>query len=571
VIAALTLAASITATTIAEIENLDLGELQSVGFELKKDARVDIEAVGARLGKSASLAAYAWLIDSKTRELVWEMKSRHTERVRGDEYLRELKDSQSLPAGKYELYFWASQGWLWEDDGFEGIKVLIKDIFKGDWDGDYDELDDAIESCYVRMTSDELDASDISEFEVTGEFGNPLIRHAPLRDSEFIRAGFELDKKMDLRIYSIIEYPRGYRTPVDGAWIIDNKTRDRVWEMTKWDLDHAGGGRKNQVFNDEINLPAGSYTLTVVTDDSHSFEEFNVRPPYDPLNWGVTILPGRDFTRSAFHTAEVPERGEPLIDFTRARDNDYFEQSFSLSREITLQVYAIGEYSSGGRHFVDYGAIQDVATGKVVWEMTDRNTMHAGGGDKNRMFDATVTLPKGTYTAFYLTDDSHSYRDWNTSPPYDARAYGMAVYAASPSDASAFKKVTEEEMVRDENILARIVRVGDDMRRRERFTLNDDAWVHIYALGEGTGGRMHDFAYIVDVETGKDVWEMTWRKTDHAGGASKNRVFDDSILLPAGEYEVVYMSDDSHSFWEWNATPPRDPMNWGVVISLNKR
>ncbi len=90
--------------------------------------------------------------------------------------------------------------------------------------------------------------------------------------------------------------------------------------------------------------------------------------------------------------------------------------------------------------------------------------------------------------------------------------------------------------------------------------------MRIYALGEGRTGRMFDYAWIEDARSGKAAWEMTYRKTGHAGGARKNRVFDDVIMLKAGEYLLCYESDDSHSFKNWNAAPPRDRGNYGATI-----
>jgi len=37
-------------------------------------------------------------------------------------------------------------------------------------------------------------------------------------------------------------------------------------------------------------------------------------------------------------------------------------------------------------------------------------------------------LPKGSYTLFYETDDSHSYRNWNDDPPRDPEMYGITIY-----------------------------------------------------------------------------------------------------------------------------------------------
>jgi hypothetical protein len=96
--------------------------------------------------------------------------------------------------------------------------------------------------------------------------------------------------------------------------------------------------------------------------------------------------------------------------------------------------------------------------------------------------------------------------------------------------------------------------------------MDRDGAVRIYALGEGSGDEMFDYAWIADSESGRRVWEMKFEDTEHAGGAEKNRVFDGTIRLARGDYELVYRSDDSHSFGEWNAPAPRDFTNWGVTL-----
>lgn len=566
----LILSTSSFAFPVASIEGLRSGAIEVVGIDLKKDAEIKIHAVGMRPPKGDDLNVYAWILDATSREPVWVMSNRRSDRLRGSKVLREVDDLEFLTAGKYELYMYASQHRYWNGDG---LGVLLGDLFSGkitieDDDEDDPDYDRELRDCFVRLESDELAAGDISTFEPTGDLPNAIISHTRLRNSEFIRTGFHFDKEMEIRLYGVLEFPSGSRSPVDNAWITDAGSRDRVWEVNRWNTDFAGGGRKNQVFDDKVSLPRGDYVLTVVTDDSHSWERFNVAPPYDPMNWGITMLPGRDFDKGAFRLVEEPSRGDALISLVRMRDSDYKEQSFVLSSEQTVQVYAIGEYSDGSNEFVDYGGIREVGTGKLVWSMTDRNTDHAGGGEKNRMFDGHVTLPAGTYTAFYVTDDSHSFRDWNTSPPYDQDHYGLSVYPTEETRKAALELIDVDDLAGDSNILARITRVRDDAKVLESFTLDKESRVHIYAIGEGTGGRMYDYAYIVDVNSGKDVWEMTFRRTDHAGGASKNRVFADDVLLPAGEYNVVYVSDGSHSFNDWNSAPPNDPINWGITVSL---
>ena len=78
---------------------------------------------------------------------------------------------------------------------------------------------------------------------------------------------------------------------------------------------------------------------------------------------------------------------------------------------------------------------------------------------------------------------------------------------------------------------------------------------------------MSDYGWIENRNTGDVVWEMTYRKTKHAGGAEKNREVNQVILLDKGEYVAFFASDDSHSLNNWNADPPTVPSYWGLHIT----
>ena len=77
---------------------------------------------------------------------------------------------------------------------------------------------------------------------------------------------------------------------------------------------------------------------------------------------------------------------------------------------------------------------------------------------------------------------------------------------------------------------------------------------------------MVDYGWIENAKSGEVVWEMTYGMTFHAGGARKNRVVNTTILLDKGEYRLRYVSDDSHSYNDWNSDPPDDPTMWGITL-----
>jgi len=556
--------------TLVEIKNPKFEDIIAKGFELKKAGDIDIEAVGINLKYRDDLNVYAWIIDHDTRELVWVMKERHTERLRGSKVLYKEETSQTLDEGEYELYLYSGSS-LFSNISIRGTGDFFD--FLGDvfGDGHDRDLEKYLDDCYVRLSSDQISGSDISLFDVTGDLPGAVIKYNKLEDSEYIQAGFSLDKTMKIHIYSVFEYPRDYKNPVDYGWIVNTATREKVWSIDRWNSDWAGGGRKNRIYNREIELEKGDYLLYFVTDDSHSYEYFNTNPPYDPLNWGITIMPGKGFSASDIQPFEPKGKGEALVDLTRARDEDFLEQAFKLKKDGALHLYAVGEYSYSDREFVDYGWIQNAATGEIVWEMTYKNTEHAGGARKNRLFDDRVELPKAEYIAYYITDDSHSYRDWNDSPPFDPGAWGLAIYACKDFNKDDLVKINKSDITKDSNILVKMVRARDNERFRDKFTLKEQTRIHIYAIGEGDRDEMYDYGWIIDDRSNRAVWEMTWRNTEPAGGARKNRLYDNDIVLDPGTYEIYYVTDGSHSFNDWNSPRPHDPINWGITISRTDR
>mgnify|MGYP007059430104 CR=1 FL=1 len=306
----------------------------------------------------------------------------------------------------------------------------------------------------------------------------------------------------------------------------------------------------------------------VTTDDSHSPRDWNAPPPYDPAYWGLTISAANAAQKRYFSTTDFGELGDKnaIIAFTRLRDDAFKEKGFTLKKPMDLHIYAIGEGSDGEMY--DYGWIIDAKTNRKVWEMDFYDTEHAGGGGKNRMIDTVIRFEKGNYLAYFITDDSHSFRDWNTSPPYDREHWGLTISLANEDADPA--DVAEYQESQDPNVLAKIVRVRDHANLSERFTLEQDADISIYALGEGSDGEMYDFGWIEEERTGRVVWEMTYRRSERAGGARKNRMMRENIRLTAGQYRVHYQSDGSHSFRDWNASPPHDPLNWGITVRLAK-
>ncbi len=562
---------------VANIKNVYPEELRTNGFRLDSAEEIKIEIAGIHYiderREDRFMFGYGWILNSETRKVVWEMDGAAFPR-RGPR-VEEYTETVRLPAGTYEAYF-ASFPYYFRDndDGWHSSsgqwwsRGIVSNIFRGIFNRDDEEYDDLSRDFYFRITADgrSISKNELNE-KIETQRKDALAFVFANRDEMYERVGFTLSNSLELDLYAVGEARRDGN--FDYSYIMNAETREKVWRLDYRNSERAGGAVKNRMAQETITLPAGKYVAVVVTDDSHSPQEWNSPPPYDPAFWGLKISSKNADARRDFQAYDYEDTTfkNAFVSFTNARDDEFFEKGFTLNREMKLHIYAIGEGRDG--EMFDYGWIVDANSREKVWEMKLRDTEHGGGAEKNRLYDETVTLSRGNYIAYFVTDDSHSYRDWNASPPYDQEHYGLSVM---PADANFYSSdVSEYKPENDPNVLARIIHVRDEEYERKRFTLDRDAQIQIYALGEGMDGKMYDFGWIENAETGKVVWEMEYDDTDRAGGARKNRMVSERISLDRGEYIVFYESDDSHSFNDWNASPPHDPTNWGITITLVRR
>jgi len=421
-----------------------------------------------------------------------------------------------------------------------------------------------------------------------------------LEAAEVRSQGFTLPRPMKVHVYA---KGAGLRFPTRIArehpffahgWILNATTREVVWQM---DGMNTKRNWEYRVSDQYLDLPAGSYeayfsnhgfgqgllfaqwfrnidrrSLAAVQEDRHhrflqaigADDASLVRHWREQVgNYGMEIyLPSGD--PKEINLFEAPLRWRNIVvSLAATTDDGHWTQSFHLSRPVSLHVYAQGEGS--GRLMHDYGWITDARTRARVWEMNMDKSKFAGGAMKNRRQVETIQLPVGDYEATFITDDSHSPVDWNAAPPADPGTYGLTLAIPADKDLTAFTATKPLAWT----VLAETVRVGNDQDRSVAFNLATAQSVRVYAIGEGSGDEMADFAWIED-GAGKRVWVMDRSRTQHAGGASKNRVSDEFVNLPKGAYTLRYRTDDSHAYGRWNSRAPWDQEHYGATVYAGK-
>lgn len=589
-------------TYIISLKDFTTEEVKGLGFTLSEDLSVHINAVGGgtksmwdndrgRKSGSNDMYAYGWIIDADTREVVWEMTMSNTS---GREEERATEDEVSLRRGSYEVYYSAhgfakSSGLSFYSNnidrrsGDKGAGNEFVEKFLGWFDDDYKDLyrtfmRRAKDTWGIYLSVPKGRDGVVKTFNAPKKPAGLVYAATGVGDGAYVRKTLTVSRDVTLDVYAVGE-GRGKGEMFDYGWITNSATRERVWEMTFANTENAGGASKNLLFRKEVRLAKGTYELNFVTDDSHSRDDWNSSPPYDPFNYGVSLIAKNDADRSAVSVTERSgERKNIIVQLVKVRDDEYRQAGFTLKEETQLHIYALGEgtgpfrvrvmgkpvYEDDRFRMADYGWIVNARTRERVWEMRGERTEHAGGASKNRLADEFITLPKGDYIVHYQTDDSHAYNDWNDDKPYDAESYGITVMGAGEN--FSMKNVAAFDEAAGENVLVQLVRVRDGKHVRQKFTVEKSGRYRVYAIGEGVDRTMADYGWIENAKNGETVWEMTYRTTTSAGGSAKNRLFDREVFLDKGEYELHYQTDDSHAFNDWNDDPPDDRSHYGITI-----
>jgi hypothetical protein len=421
-------------------------EVRSQGFSLPRAMKVHVFAKGG--GASAKdrwlsdgpLFAYGWILNAATREVVWQMGGSNLHRegrfVVSDQYV-------DLPKGDYEAYF--------TNHGYQGSAFFAhwnmnidrrnlghQEGRSAEHRGFFQRLLGADSPSQIANWREQSAhyglevyvpnqvAGEIRTTQAPSRWRNILVSMTQTSDQCSLSKGFRVTKPVTLHVYALGE---GHKEEAmyDYGWIIDARTRKRVWEMDPAKTQYAGGAQKNRRMVDKLTLPAGDYIAYYVTDGSHSPSDWNAAPPCDPLLYGLTLSVPSDAELSHVALADIKEAGKVLAELVRVRNERSPATSFTLNSAQKVRVYALGE--GDGDELADYGWIEEASSGKIVWSMEKEQLHHAGGAYKNKLADVVISLPKGAYTLRFKTDDSHAYGRWNADPPRDQDRYGITVFS----------------------------------------------------------------------------------------------------------------------------------------------
>lgn len=349
------------------------------------------------------------------------------------------------------------------------------------------------------------------------------------------------------------------------GWIVRRSDRSVVWEMNTG--NSVRDGKTLARAQDTLRLDSGIYDayFTSYGNESGRHEHLWRR---DDKKWRfvLNIIGDEEgMVRNLSSRLEQAAPGGDNLLWTSAptEDDAADEYLFRVDRPTTVRIYALGEMEPNNA--MDYGWIEDAASGERRWEMTMSNTEPAGGNATNRRFDGELMLTPGLYRAVYQTDGGHDADNWHTNPPHDPAGWGLSLFTEDLSAFSAFDPWASQQP------LISLTKVEDDASVNQSFEVTRPTRVIAYGVGEMTGkgrGNIFDYATLKKqtVRGEEQVWQMSYENSQPAGGAGKNRLEVAFLELDPGLYTLTYVTDGSHSFEDWNSKRPTYPERWGVTL-----
>lgn len=557
---------------VAFESDLKVDQLRHRAFAVRDRAvKLQISATGS-LQSDSVLAAYPWIIDGTGHQLVWVLDPDRA--IPGPGMTISEEDVVTLQPGRYDAYFTSYGDPLRPASPptsfFDRISAAIDSDFqrwrteKGHWRFTIQPVTPEDRRLVVTVSSADR-PEDENLIWSTGPVGSGTV-------AEYL---FETARDVDVRVRSVGEL---YGRSVDAGWIEDIESGVHVWDMSTAKTEPAGGSIRNRECSQSVSLPAGRFRAVFQSDDRHAFGDWRGNPPYDPSAWGMEITAYSSEDALAVSQFDPWESLPRVASLTGIGNEQLVSYTFTLEKPMRVMVYSLGEgYPKRGKMF-DYSWIVGAGE-REVWKMTIDQTSHAGGSSKNRRAETILDLDAGVpYTVYYKTDDSHAYDDWNDDPPLHPEQWGVTIFALDPDYvpdvnipvAPPAPPVTKPGYAATGGKpLVSLQSIGNGANVSQRFTLNDSATVHIYALGEMTRDGRYDWGWISNVDTGALVWEMRRENSVSAGGTSKNRLVDVLVRLPRGRYEAHYVTDDTHAFPDFRyGGAPDNPTAWGMTVQL---
>ena len=254
------------------------------------------------------------------------------------------------------------------------------------------------------------------------------------------------------------------------------------------------------------------------------------------------------------------QRKEFISEIKNVGDNQNLTQKFSVPKTGDYLIVSAGEGSFGDSLTSDYGWLED-GNGNKIWSGIDfRKSYHLGGALKNRIIMDILKLNPGQYSLKYISDNSHSYSEWNAEPPFDRDFWGIKIYELNNAEElNDFRNYIQEAEktrfvkgtnIRSLNVSGDIIWIGTDDQGLNKYNIKTKEAKH-YSYQVDKPGTISDNSVQFIYEDPKGI---LWLATN--GGLNrfdpeteKFKVYTTEDGLPANYIASILPGDKEGELW----------------------
>jgi len=235
---------------------------------------------------------------------------------------------------------------------------------------------------------------------------------------------------------------------------------------------------------------------------------------------------------------------------------------------------------------------------KMKYKLLNNNIKALAQDNGNNLWVATIRgvnkldLKTGKTKSYFLNDLqlNNGYRITdievdNTGSIWFATNHGVDILLPSSEtvkrvptlsnrkyDIGFLKKV--KSIIKVKKPVASFLKVGEQQNLSKTITIEKATNVLIVNGGEGRVFLKNNFDYgWLEDNKGDMIWGADLvDSTFYLGGGVKNRLKISVLKLKPGEYKLRYISDQGHSYGNWNVEAPKDSLLWGIqVVEINDK
>ena len=220
----------------------------------------------------------AWILDLKSRRVVWELSAAATER--GRRSTRVFNGTVRLPAGTYEAFYSAfptSTGATTRATPTRAQRFHELARRRGLR---------RVPADRSRQRAGRSPAPTPSARGTSSRTARSSTCAATAARNS-CRPASASSRPTELDIYA--EGEAREDNEFDTGWIVNADTHEKIWKLTWRDSAAAGGAEKNRMAHISKTLPAGRYAAFYATDDSHDPEPVELRAAARSARLGLRV------------------------------------------------------------------------------------------------------------------------------------------------------------------------------------------------------------------------------------------------------------------------------------------